>query len=178
MTLERTCAQCGAPNQRKRSPYCDQKCSRLAWYYANKERSIATTRAWHASHDAEWRETKRQWGLRNRDRKREALRAFYRRNPLAATVYSNRRRLAKLTNSRGNGPTDRDLARLIWRFDGACAYCGVVPEKLHIDHVVPLARGGSNDIGNLLPACPDCNLSKNCMLLTEWRKRTRYRLAA
>jgi 5-methylcytosine-specific restriction endonuclease McrA len=176
----RRCEQCGAEIVgRPRATVCGPKCSRLRWYYANREQSIATTRAWQAANDEAWRETKRQWGLANRDRKRDALREFYRRNPLAVTVYGNRRRAAKLANSRTAGPTPRDLSRLINRFHGCCAYCGIRPDTtLHIDHVVPLARGGSNDLGNLLPACADCNLSKNQMLLTEWNKRRAYRLAA
>jgi len=30
----------------------------------------------------------------------------------------------------------------------------------HVDHVVSLARGGSNTLGNLQILCPKCNLSK------------------
>lgn len=43
-----------------------------------------------------------------------------------------------------------------------CKYCGrqsdAVP--LHIDHVVPVCEGGTNDIENLITACADCNLGK------------------
>jgi 5-methylcytosine-specific restriction endonuclease McrA len=40
-----------------------------------------------------------------------------------------------------------------------------------IDHIVPLARGGTNYEGNLTPACRPCNSSKGTLLLVEWRKR-------
>jgi HNH endonuclease len=38
----------------------------------------------------------------------------------------------------------------------------------HIEHVVPLSRGGSNSIDNLVLSCPTCNLRKGTKLLHEW----------
>lgn len=51
---------------------------------------------------------------------------------------------------------------------GLCFYCqkqlGPCENRLHrweIDHLDPWAKGGSNDIGNLVPACFDCNKHKS-----------------
>jgi 5-methylcytosine-specific restriction endonuclease McrA len=43
-----------------------------------------------------------------------------------------------------------------------CQSCGKtnLETKLHIDHIIPLARGGSNDISNLQTLCSKCNLQK------------------
>jgi 5-methylcytosine-specific restriction enzyme A len=45
---------------------------------------------------------------------------------------------------------------------GVCHYCGrkFRPEELTMDHVVPLARGGRSNPGNLVPACEECNQKK------------------
>jgi hypothetical protein len=48
---------------------------------------------------------------------------------------------------------------------GQCAQCGTslhleLAEDEHIDHIVPLAVGGTNDLSNLQLLCAPCNLSK------------------
>lgn len=45
-----------------------------------------------------------------------------------------------------------------------CAYCGRGKNEgvqLHIDHLVPVARGGKNELDNLVTACASCNLGKS-----------------
>jgi cytochrome c553 len=44
-----------------------------------------------------------------------------------------------------------------------CQYCGAsAPEVLlHIDHIKPVANGGTNDITNLITACASCNFGKS-----------------
>lgn len=61
-----------------------------------------------------------------------------------------------------------EFMRIARKFDHCCAYCGVKPDRLDPDHVVPLSRGGSNAPSNLLPSCSMCNSSKCAMTLPEW----------
>ncbi len=44
-----------------------------------------------------------------------------------------------------------------------CQYCGKkAPEViLHIDHIIPIAKGGTNDISNLITSCFECNSGKS-----------------
>lgn len=49
-----------------------------------------------------------------------------------------------------------------------CQYCGQRGGKLECDHVVPISRGGSNDIKNLVTACRDCNRDKRDKTPQEW----------
>lgn len=53
-----------------------------------------------------------------------------------------------------------------------CRYCGRSPlqheaVKLHIDHLIPISQGGTNDPTNLVTACAECNLGKHDVLLSE-----------
>lgn len=45
---------------------------------------------------------------------------------------------------------------------GVCHYCKkqVKPALLTMDHVIPLARGGTSTQGNLVPSCRECNQAK------------------
>ena len=53
--------------------------------------------------------------------------------------------------------------------EGHCAICGkFVPyTEFTVDHIVPLAKGGSNDISNLQCACGVCNRIKQDILPDE-----------
>lgn len=50
-----------------------------------------------------------------------------------------------------------------------CQYCGrAAPEVvLHVDHIKPVAKGGENEITNLITACQDCNLGKKDRELSD-----------
>lgn len=45
---------------------------------------------------------------------------------------------------------------------GLCHYCGkkFSPSELTMDHIVPVARGGTSTAGNVVPACRACNATK------------------
>lgn len=50
-----------------------------------------------------------------------------------------------------------------------CQYCGQHPPnvELEVDHITPVAEGGSNEEGNLVTACFDCNRGKAAVALTS-----------
>lgn len=50
-----------------------------------------------------------------------------------------------------------------------CAYCDQPTMSITADHIVSLARGGSNDIANIAPACSACNSDKRELTLDEWQ---------
>lgn len=54
-----------------------------------------------------------------------------------------------------------------------CVYCGtaLIPETATLDHVHPVARGGSHLPGNLVAACAPCNRLKGDMMPNEFFAR-------
>lgn len=63
----------------------------------------------------------------------------------------------------------------VWRFiremyDNRCYYCGKGGGRLQMEHRIPLARGGDNDISNIVPACESCNRRKRIMTDDEFFK--------
>jgi hypothetical protein len=58
----------------------------------------------------------------------------------------------------------------VFKRDGfICAYCGATPPTvvLHVDHIHPVAEGGTNDIDNLITSCQPCNIGKGANLLSK-----------
>lgn len=63
------------------------------------------------------------------------------------------------------------------KYDGHCGYCGIKPEKLQVDHIIPHARSHQHArkgvdldaIENLMPACAQCNNYKISYSLEEFR---------
>lgn len=49
-----------------------------------------------------------------------------------------------------------------------CGVCGASEGEFHIDHKVPLARGGTNDRRNLWVLCAPCNVSKGARTVEEF----------
>ena len=55
----------------------------------------------------------------------------------------------------------RTRFEVLRRDDYTCRYCRSADNPLTIDHVVPVALGGSDAPSNLVAACKDCNAGKS-----------------
>lgn len=83
---------------------------------------------------------------------------------------SLRRRANKLEVGGSHTAADIDLQYRSQK--GKCWHCGKkLNGKFHIDHLIPLARGGSNNPDNIVCSCAYCNLSKGAKLPQEWNGR-------
>lgn len=76
-------------------------------------------------------------------------------------------RRAKLLGVRNEYVLRSDI---IERDGSVCYLCGkdCTPKELHLDHVIPLSRGGSHSPDNLKVSCALCNLSKGAMTASEY----------
>lgn len=60
--------------------------------------------------------------------------------------------------------------KVLSRDNFRCTFCGKSPAtdigvKLHIDHIVPFSKGGTNEPSNLQTLCNECNLGKSSNVL-------------
>jgi 5-methylcytosine-specific restriction endonuclease McrA len=98
------------------------------------------------------------------------VKAWRERNPEIARQRRNNANLKRKAQKKGNDSrrvTTAEISRLLSQ---PCVNCES-REHIHIDHIIPLSRGGRHAIGNLQPLCSFCNLSKNNSLQIEWRVR-------
>ena len=81
----------------------------------------------------------------------------------AAIALSNQTRLA----NKGEKPMrqiPRDVRQRVWqRYGGRCAECGA-SQYLEFDHVIPVAKGGSNSDANVQLLCRGCNSKKSDLI--------------
>ena len=93
-------------------------------------------------------------------------------------AWLKRRHNRKVTASR-SGP-DHGSSRhipaglryqVLERDGGVCVLDGEGPPEftLHMDHIVPLSRGGTTTLDNLQTLCSRCNLGKGNRDDTDWR---------
>jgi hypothetical protein len=81
-------------------------------------------------------------------------------------IWRRRRR----TSTSRRVPIPAAIRRQVYARDGfRCVYCGRGGRSLRltIDHVYPVALGGTNDIANLVTACRACNLTKGARLMND-----------
>jgi 5-methylcytosine-specific restriction endonuclease McrA len=78
------------------------------------------------------------------------------------------KRRANKKHNLTNSITVKELRDRIEFFGNTCVYCQKNPHQ-HLDHIIPLSKGGAHSIKNLAPSCAKCNLSKASKLLfVEW----------
>jgi 5-methylcytosine-specific restriction endonuclease McrA len=102
----------------------------------------------------------------NPERHAQYMAISKRRNHLAIAA-NTRRRNARLKANGIFTVTKKELKRLSHQ---PCFYCGAT-ERLTVDHVIAVARGGRDSIGNLVSACKSCNSQKRHLTIMEWRKK-------
>lgn len=105
-----------------------------------------------------------KWRLRNPKYTTIAARM----NPLKWRAYWHKRQeLQKATDDGSiNGES---LNNLLLLQGGKCAECHVdlTTNKSHIDHIMPLSKGGPHIIGNIQILCRSCNLSKGNRIINK-----------
>lgn len=123
----------------------------LAYYYANRERMNTAAR---------------EWGRCNKERVVSKVAERRARDPQAwnaAQALHTRNRRARIRQSDGCH-TVTDVCELLAIQKGKCANCRVrLGRRYHVDHVMPLALGGSNGRRNLQLLCAPCNLRKSAL---------------
>lgn len=68
--------------------------------------------------------------------------------------------------------TANDVALQLKSQKNKCWWCGKkLKDDYHVDHRVPLDKGGSNTAGNIVISCASCNLSKGAKMPHEWNGR-------
>jgi 5-methylcytosine-specific restriction endonuclease McrA len=135
------------------------KAYRSAYAAAHREENIARAKKRREAKADEIREYRRNlYETRQRETNTAAVADYRRRNPGKHSEIENRRRARLL----GQFVETVDPAAIRERDLGMCGICGefVAVEDQSLDHVVPLARGGTHEPTNVQLAHRRCNSRK------------------
>jgi 5-methylcytosine-specific restriction endonuclease McrA len=164
---------------------CKRKKS-LEWHYANRDRALQTKKkrndSWYSdpSNRERARARQRKYHREHREQAEAYRDAFYSDPSNRETKRARDRQYAK-DNPEGfrrRNAKRRALKKQVlhepWTHSeiaaqgtGFCPYCGkeigLIYDSniMHIDHVIPISRGGPDLVENLEPVCAKCNLAKN-----------------
>ena len=150
-------SQCKPCSKERRTRTRDAKKSReqsKAWREKNPERFKAYAKAYYEKHGSKHTLA---WNKRNLERvaayKKEYRKAGKQRE---ATARYRAKKLDQLLE-------DVKLDDLLVRDSGICGVCGLplTEETIHIDHIVPVSKGGMHSLDNTQPVHRRCNLKKS-----------------
>ena len=129
------------------------------------------------------RENNRKWAKENREKQREAERKWRKANPEKVRSYKQRynqrpeakdnkreRNKRRIKRMGGCKKHRRQRLDLLQRDGHVCGICsrpfamkinGIDWNEIHVDHIKPVAAGGTDDLANLQLAHAFCNMSKH-----------------
>ena len=86
------------------------------------------------------------------------------------TMKSVHKRRAQKVSSEDGTVTSQALDKLKEEQDYKCKYCGSALDfsakgQVHLDHIIPLSKGGAHSITNVVWSCASCNLKKSNKLI-------------
>lgn len=143
----------------------------------NREAALEYQKEYRVSHKEEIRETQRRWHEEHREEARARKRSWRREHPeqwKAQHKAAKQRRRARL-KGQGGSYTPAQLRECLEFFDNCCAYSGEpLQPDYHVDHVVPISKGGHNDIKNIVPANPVPNIEKSDKDWFDWFFNSEY----
>lgn len=131
-------------------------CSKCCEAWNNDIRHRSQCRQWREDNKLRVRELNDRWAAR----RLETTRRWREQNPEAVSL-SWRTDGARRRGADGSH-TSADIRSILQAQRQRCAYCKKrVGDNFHVDHVIAIARGGTNRRSNLQILCPPCNLKKH-----------------
>lgn len=143
--------RCARPTNSRVRSACKLCCNAESkiWRENNKDKVFDSAKAWREA---------------NAEKRAKANKEWYEANPWKYSEYRRKRRALNLISEGSHSAAD--VRSIFESQSGLCATCETKlfksgKNRFHVDHIYPLARGGSNDRYNIQCLCPSCNRKKS-----------------
>lgn len=144
--------------------HADLKTKSITYTASHRREAVVRAKAWALNHPEETKQRQRGWYLDNKAVLNEKSKQWRLDNPIQAlnlgANYRARKREAFIENV--------DRQQVFLNDAGICQwqYCSepspfVDPTNWHLDHIIPLSKGGEHSYMNTQVTHPACNLRKN-----------------
>jgi 5-methylcytosine-specific restriction endonuclease McrA len=139
--------RCNGKEKERRSKYGKE------YYKNNREKVLKREALRYRKNPDLVKQRVKQWCAINKDKVREQSRI---------------KRVRKASSFGSH--TIKEFYQVCEEFNWECCYCGerLVKRSATEDHVIPLVKGGTDLINNIVPACRSCNSSKQDQDLIKW----------
>jgi 5-methylcytosine-specific restriction endonuclease McrA len=144
-----------------------------AYYKANKEKIDERNKQWLADNSDKKSEIDAEYRKREVEKVAAANSKWSRENPeKRMAIWRNRQ--ARIAGCDGTHTAD-DVSKIYASQSGLCVYCDAdLSLGYHVDHIMPIALGGSNWPSNLQCLCPTCNIRKGAKHPDLWHDEIGY----
>lgn len=144
-----------------------------AYLERNKERISTYKHEWHLKHRDEVLERCNKWWASRTPAQLKKIRKDGRRRYKEHPEKVRQAAQVREVRIRAGGSfTKEDWLEILEKYDYRCIYCGS-KDKITVEHIYPICRGGTNQKDNIAPACWECNLKKNRMTKEEFLEKRR-----
>lgn len=189
--MTKTCGKCGSVEFYKSGGCIPCAKKRTAtWVKNNKEKAAAYQKEYAEKKRDALKQYAAEYYLENAERKKEAARKWLSENREKANATKSKyrkanpnshraekhNRMARIANN--GGRLSVGLGAKLFRLQrGKCACCGLpLGDDYHLDHIMPLALGGSNTDDNIQLLRSKCNLQKNAKHPVEFMQQRGFLL--
>lgn len=159
--LQAHCKECHKATNSKWYSANQDKCKQASakWRAENPEKHKASKSKWEAENTERIRVHKAEYHAANKEKFKASNKAWHAAHPEARRIRQNNRRARKIE---AGGSLSKGLAdKLFAKQRGKCACCGKpLGDNYHLDHIMPLALGGTNTDDNIQLLRSRCNIQK------------------
>lgn len=166
------CVFCAVEDAVKRYSLRKDRCREIArnFHYRHREKQLKKMKKYSIDNSEKEKARRKIYNENHREKRSLTTREWHKRNKEHTAAYRNSRKELYAVHARnrrakqkcsGGSHTLSEIIILRARQRNRCALCKCYLDKTHVDHIVPICRGGSNDIRNIQILCPTCNMKKN-----------------